>query len=515
MNVRALRASLCAAPAAALAAELIACGGGGAGAGVQPALLDVSRSSSAPASPPAAICGNASILTGPAKPPHGAVTVPAGDNGKLLRYLPSDTTYWFAPGVHTLGPGPYAQIIPADGDTFVGGPGAILDGRTVNLYAFTATASHVTVEYLTIQHFGKKGDNGGQGVVNHDSGRHWTIQYDTVQDDAGAGVFIGTGGVVRYNCLTRNGEYGFQSGGGRRGAADEVLDHNEISGNNTDNWEKRVPGCGCSGAGKFWDTRRATVTNNWVHDNRGPGPWMDTDNDDFDIEGNYVNDNEAEGLIYEISYNALIKDNTFVRNAIEAGPKNPGFPTPAIYLSESGGDARVAARYSTIEVTGNTFGDNWAGIVLWENADRFCHSPENTSKKYCTLVDPKVVTLRTCVRGRIDHEPYFSDCRWKTQNVLVDHNAFTFDPADIKGCAASKSCGFQGLFSNWGTEPRWSPYKGPIIERSITFHQNDVFADNAYKGPWMFMAHDQSRVLNWGQWRARPYRQDRGSTLSR
>ena len=277
----------------------------------------------------------------------------------------------------------------------------------------------MTIEYLTIQHFGKHGDNGGEGVVNHDSGHGWLIQYNTVQQSAGAGVFIGTDGTTRYNCLRQNGEYGFQSGGGAHGAAHEVLDHNEISGNNTDDWEKRQPGCGCSGAGKFWDTNGANVTNNWIHDNRGPGPWMDTDNNDFNVEGNLIDGNQAEGLIYEISYNALIKNNTFVRNAIVAGPKNPGFPTPAIYLSESGGDGRVAGRYSTIEVTNNRFVDNWAGIVLWENADRFCNSPANSSSGYCTLVDPKVVNLHTCVRGKIKGEPYYSDCRWKTQNVEV------------------------------------------------------------------------------------------------
>ena len=305
----------------------------------------------------------------------------------------------------------------------------------VNKYAFTGTAANVTIEYLTIQRFGKHGDNGGEGVVNHDSGHGWLIQYNTVQESAGAGVFIGTGGTTRYNCLRNNGEYGFQSGGGAHGAAHEVLDHNEISGNNADDWEKRQPGCGCSGAGKFWDTNGANVTNNWVHDNRGPGPWMDTDNNDFDVEGNLIADNQAEGLIYEISYNARIENNTFVRNAIVAGPKNPGFPTPAIYLSESGGDGRVGGRYSTIEVANNRFVDNWAGIVLWENADRFCNSPANSSSGYCTLVDPKVVNLHTCVRGKIKGAPYYSDCRWKTQNVQVDHNVFSFNAADIKHCA--------------------------------------------------------------------------------
>lgn len=457
----------------------------------------------------AKICGNASLLTGPSSPPKGAIVVPKGDNSSLVPA--PNKTYWFAGGTHTFGGSAYGQIIAADGDVFIGAPHAILDGRLKNQYAFTGNASTVTIEYLTIRRFGAVGSNNGQGVVNHNSGKHWLIQYTTVIDDAGAGVFLGPDSTTRYNCLSHNGEYGFASYAAH-GDREVVLDHNEIVGNNTYDWERHVYGCGCSGGGKFWVTNGGTVTNNWVHDNRGPALWADTDNNDFDFENNDIENNTAEGIIIEISYNALIRNNTFVRNALVAGPKNPGFPTGAIYLSESGGDSRVAARYTTISVEKNTFVDNWSGVVLFENADRFCGSPANSSSKFCTLVDPKVANLKTCVRGKIRNEPYFSDCRWKTQNVSVSGNRFTFDASHIAGCKPSASCGLQGLFSNWGTFPKWSPYKGPLVEKAITFHQDDSFSNNAYTGPWEFMAHDQSRVLTFAQWHRRPYRQDRGST---
>ena len=105
-----------------------------------------------------------------------------------------------------------------------------------------------------------------------------------------------------------------------------VLDHNEITGNNTYNWEAKISGCGCTGGGKFWATNHATFTNNWSHDNRGPGLWADTNNNDFDIENNNFSNNDFEGIIYEISYNALIKNNTFSQNAIVGGPQSRGLP---------------------------------------------------------------------------------------------------------------------------------------------------------------------------------------------
>ena len=66
---------------------------------------------SAPGAPPAEVCGNANDLKGPAAPPAGALTVPAGNNASLTLNRPN-TVYWFAPGTHTLGTSNFSQIIP-------------------------------------------------------------------------------------------------------------------------------------------------------------------------------------------------------------------------------------------------------------------------------------------------------------------------------------------------------------------------------------------------------------------
>ena len=177
--------------------------------------------------------------------------------------------------------------------------------------------------------------------------------------------------VVSHNCLSNNGQYAFNVYS-PSGVAYVSLVNNEVSGNNADNWEARQPGCGCTGGGKFWDTRSAQVIGNYVHDNRGVGLWADTNNRDFLFKGNYIADNDAEGILYEISYNAAVLSNTFIHNGAVKGPTNPGFPTGAIYISESGSDRRVAGRFNkTFVISGNLFRDNWSGVVAWENADRF------------------------------------------------------------------------------------------------------------------------------------------------
>jgi len=472
-------------------------------------------SAAGPKSPPARVCGNDAILGGgPSSAPAGAVTVPAGDNS-AVNWSRRHTTYWLAPGTHTLGSGQYTQIFPGTGSTFIGAPGAVLDGKRANYYAFGGNARRVTISYLTIEGFGRRGGNQDEGVVNHNSAAGWTIDHSTLKDNAGAGTMLGSRSTLSLNCLQDNQQYGF-SAYSRAGPAHIVIDHNEITGNDTYNWEKRDPGCGCTGGGKFWNVNGATIKGNWVHGNHSVGLWADTNNRSFDIEGNYIEGNYSSGLIYEISYNALIKDNTFIRNGLGAGPANPGFPTGAIYLSESGSDSRVPGRYGhTFDITENTFKNNWGGVILWENADRFCASPANTSTGDCTLVNPVVVTVKSCNAANIAHRPYYNDCRWKTQNVSVHHNIFDFSPASIgPACTTSNDCGIQGIFSQFGSYPSWSPYRGFVAENHITFGQNNNFSSNIYNGPWRFMAHEQGNVVPWVMWQGSPYDQDANSTMN-
>jgi phage-related protein len=467
----------------------------------------------APPTPPAKVCESAT-LRGPSKPPADAVEVSTEQSlADVVRAGSARTTYWLAPGTHRLGEDKYDQVMPRRGDTFIGAPGAILDGRHVNLYAFGGHAADVTIKFLTVQNFGSAGDNNNEGVVNHDSAKGWTVDSSTIEENAGAGVMLSSGSRLTGSCLRDNGQYGFNAYA-EDGVDNVILDGNEVSGNNTDDWEKRREGCGCTGGGKFWETSRAKVTDNYVHDNRGVGLWADSNNAGFRFEGNYISDNDAEGIMYETSYNAAIVNNTFVRNALAKGPTNPKFPASAIYLSESGSDHRVDAPYGkAFRVKGNVFTDNWSGVVAWENADRFAGSPANTSTGVSTLVNPSVATVSACAtKSKIKKPPLFDDCRWKTQNVVVEGNSFTTDPAKIRGCKASRGCGFNGLFSNYGTYPRWSPYHGTVVQEDITFEQNNVWRNNTYTGSWHFMVEEAGKVVGWEAWRSAPYSQDAGST---
>jgi hypothetical protein len=471
---------------------------------------------SAPSSPPVRWC-EAGLPASPyTSAPAGAVTVPAGDNSSFNFSTP-DTTYWFAPGTHTLGTSTGGQIDTADGDTYVGAPGAVLDGQNVNQYAFVGnyqdlSDENVVIEYLTIENF--HSDQGG-GAVNGNGNNGWTEKYDLMQDNRpGAAMMLGGDNVVSDNCLTENGEYGFNGysyvdetyGATFTGGATNItFTGNDVSDNNTQKTQS-----GIEGGGKFWQNGNVTVTGNYVHGNiDSPGLWMDTDNAGFMVQDNYIAGNGGEGLMYEISYNADIIDNTFIDNAITAGPGNKGFPTGAIYISESGGNASVPSAYAgKLNIRGNVFEDNWSGVVIYQNANRHPgdgQDPGTLTPPSGTNVDawindaPSICPAHLSETSPVD---YNSLCQWRAQNVTVQDNTFQFNPSDsVYGgqCTEANACGQNGLFSDYSSTsayPTWS------VCNDISNNQNDHFQNNTYTGPWTFTYFNQGDMEGPAAWQA-------------
>ena len=463
---------------------------------------------SAPAPPPAAACDHPQ--PGPAVPPAGAVRVDPSVMGDLTAKTDSHrpgTVFWLAPGRHRLGGDRYSQVRPKTGDSYIGAPGAVVDGAGTNMYAFVGDATDVTVSSLVVRGFVPPLN---EGVVNHDSAAGWLIEHDTITQNRGAGMMAGARQVMRGNCLKDNGQYGLNAYG--RDLKHLVLEGNEFTGNNADDVERKTPGCGCSGGMKFWAVDGADIRGNWIHDNHGPGIWADTNNNDFLVEKNLIEGNDGAAVLYETSYNAIIRDNLVRRNNLVEGKgfadRGDSFPAGTVYISESGGDPRVPARTDKIDIYRNVFEDNWSGITLWENADRFCNSAANTSTGSCTLL---VSRTSRCSPPAITGAPLLADCRWKTQRVDVHDNRFSVHPAAI-GC--KDGCARMAVLSNYGTFPAWSPYKGTLVEQAITFDQQNRWHGNTYVGPWTFTPMDAAHRLTPVQWQAAPYRQDAGSTFS-
>jgi hypothetical protein len=128
-------------------------------------------------------------------------------------------------------------------------------------------------------------------------------------------------------------------------------------------------------------------------------------------------------------------------------------------------------------------------------------------------VNPTVAKLSTCTAKNIAKDPYYDDCRWKTQNVKVHHNVFKMNRANFFDCATTL-CGRNAIFSNYGTSPDWSPYTDDKVIKAITEEQGNVFSENTYVGEWNFTLMDAGNLVTPPVWQAAPYGQDAGSSFT-
>ena len=498
------------------------------------------------------------------------MVLPAGTHSYLSYQLNPGTVYYLLPGVHV------GNFQADANDAFVGG----LSGGTRTVisgeysgypWAIDSNYSNgnqpgVTIEYLTIEKFQPQGNG---AAVNQDTNTDWTLRYDTVTLNApGAGMMAGADNTLKDNCLTLNGQYGFQSSDVNSWGVDSLtggpynvtVEGNEISYNDTCDFQGpltnkaigwsnynavparyRNPHCGAvtpdgdEGGFKLWQTDGVTVKGNYIHNNWGPGAWVDTDNANTTFTGNTITDNDGQAIAEEISYNFSITNNYLADNGWAEGLGNPGFPTPAIYVSQSGSDtmfggvpacpeascSRQGSYTSQSVISGNTFVNNGGNVFLWQNSDRYCSAGFDNA---CTLVGGGTsgpFTMSACksnlrsasidtttyARGRIgpNSQDWWDGCMWWPANVKVTGNTIDFNPAEIAHCneTAWPDCGAGGIFAEYSSSPPYNQPGGWAVLSQLTFSENDVWSDNVYNGPSTFYAWNQGNGDNpvtWAAW---------------
>jgi len=494
------------------------------------------------------------------------VVLPAGAHDYASYQLSPDTVYYLLPGVHI------GSLQADHGDAFVGGlwngKRTILTGEygqdrwAIDSNSSIGNQPGVTIEYLTVEKY-LAGANAG--TINPDTNTGWTIRNNTITLNVpGAGVVLGADNVLKDNCLTLNGQYGFQSVVANSWGADQLtggpynvtVEGNEISYNDTcdfegllDNqsvgWSKHnpvpsqyqnphcghvVPG-GDQGGFKLWQTDGVTIKDNYIHNNWGPGAWADTNNANTTFTGNTITNNDSGGIIEEISYNFSITDNYIGNNGWGGGLADPNFPSGAIYVSASGSDRTFGGVPACPEtscrhqpsyprqsvISRNTIVNNSGGVFLWQDSNRFCTDGFDT---VCTLVRGSAgpFTLSGCkanlrsasidktsYAGNLTGSPpedWWDGCVWKTENVSITHNAINFNPAVIPHCNHTDwpACGANGIFSQYGSA---APYDTPLTLTQFVFFQNNSWSANSYKGPSTFYAWNQGNgdnPVSWDSW---------------
>ena len=223
------------------------------------------------------------------------------------------------------------------------------DGREVELSrtqtAIEKSADDVTVTGLTIEHFASRPQGGALQV-----GRGWKVNANEVRWNHAVGIMVieGDGAEVSRNTVADNGQLGI----GQYKSAGVRITANLVTRNNTDgfwiaDWE----------SGGIKSTRSSgEVSGNDIVANRGIGMWSDIAEYDRRITGNRIRDNAADGIRYEISYQAVIDQNVVENNGFGTGRGSGG-------TLWDGGGINVNTS-SDVQVRGNLVKANRNGISL-------------------------------------------------------------------------------------------------------------------------------------------------------
>src|SRR6478672_5067341 len=286
----------------------------------------------------------------PPPAPAGIAIVPGQSIQAVVNANPAGTTFILKSGTHVR-----QDVVPKDGDVFLGEAGTVLDGQKATAFAFrgwngSRWINSVTVRNLKIVNYTPPAQNGaiwgGDDLTN--STNAWTLDSLDLSYSTNLGVRVGNHMSVLRSVLHHNGTINI--GGVGRGV---LVDGIESSYGN--NGCVNDPGFE-SGGSKFVMTDSLVVRNSFFHHNCGVGLWLDINNKNYVLESNRVEDNVREGICLEISFNGIVRNNAVARN---------GWPTDPYRANGWLWDAGIGIHESDgVEVYGNTLTENFNGIAI-------------------------------------------------------------------------------------------------------------------------------------------------------
>ena len=312
----------------------------------RPTLPPAAATTSQPPLPPAAATTSQPPLPSSACLTEGGVAIGAGDDAEsVVNGHPPGTTYIVKAGIHLRN----FSVRPKSGDTFCGEPGAVLDGGRSLPSAFSGGASNVTLDSITVRDY----ESGWHGAAIQPApdASGWVVRNVSALHNSWAGLLVADGMRIlggHYNDNDQLGIGGYEGTGIVLDGLDgdpATLDGPELARNHT----LHAP-CDYEGGGMKWVDVQITIRNAYVHDNDCKGLWADINAHNALIENNLVEDNFGEGIMIEISRDAVIRNNRVYRNGIRA---------KGWYWD---GGITVAAS-SNVEVYGNRLSGNYNGIT--------------------------------------------------------------------------------------------------------------------------------------------------------
>jgi hypothetical protein len=249
---------------------------------------------------------------------------------------------WRVTSLSRLGPGRFYEDYRA-GDLYLADDPTTHEVEIARAKAaIESSAPGVTTRGLVVEKFANDAQRGA--II---AGSDWTIERNEVRLNHGVGIQTPNTRRVRVldNYVHHNGQLGI-SGWRTMGA---LYEGNELAFNNTAgfynaDWE--------AGGAKWTESADLTVRDNYVHDNKAVGLWFDINDRDVLIAANRIEANDSDGIRYEISYRAVIRHNTITGN---------GFKEPTGWVNGAG---IMVNSSPDVEVANNLVDSNFNGITM-------------------------------------------------------------------------------------------------------------------------------------------------------
>lgn len=273
---------------------------------------------------------------------------------------------------------------------------------TAASFAFESAAPGVLIRNITIEKYASVAQ---KGAIQAQDAKGWTVENCELRLNSAAGMAAGSGTRVRDCDIHHNGQIGITGVG-----HDIVIEHNTIDDNNIRNfqitWE--------AGGVKLAVSERVVMRGNLVRNNRGPGLWCDIECRDVLYEDNIVERNSDAGIFHEISYAAVIRNNTLRYN---------GRGERIWFWSNN----ILVAASQDVEVYGNTLTADAGkcGIILADQGRS--RKSGGTYKTRNNRVHDNETTFEgsACAGAASDVGPYDANAFViETGNNLFDHNVY-------------------------------------------------------------------------------------------
>jgi len=225
-------------------------------------------------------------------------------------------------------------------------------------------ANKVTIEELVIEKFSTPVMTGavggaGTGLGSPEKGADWVVRNCEIRLNHGDGIRVNFGWQILHNNIHHNGNLGIGGGVGGGGAngggnADSriLIQNNEVAFNN---YAHVSPKFGAGGI-KLVKTRGLVLRGNNSHDNVGSGIHLDINNYNALYDGNTVADNTEQGILHEISFAAVARNNKLLRNG-SIYPNGSFWLYAANLLSSSSQGLEAYCNYIEVSAQGGNGAD--------------------------------------------------------------------------------------------------------------------------------------------------------------